>query len=112
MFEGAFTPTVSAPQALIGGDRYPAPPRPAMNLASVDLNLLVALEALLEHRNVTHAAQHVGQSQPAMSRALARLRGMFNDDLLVRTSTGLAPTPRGERLAVRCRRCWGRFATS
>ncbi|WP_304608568.1 LysR family transcriptional regulator [Inquilinus sp. Marseille-Q2685] len=102
MLEYAFTPTApasQAQQAAVGGDRQSALQRPAMNLASVDLNLLVALEALLQFRNVTHAAQHVGQSQPAMSRALARLRGMFNDDLLVRTSTGLAPTPRGERLA-------------
>ena len=72
----------------------------AINLASVDLNLLVALAALLEHRSVTRAAYDVGLSQPAMSRALAKLRGMFNDDLLVRTSAGLVPTPRGERLAA------------
>ncbi|WP_221938870.1 LysR family transcriptional regulator [Mycobacterium sp. KBS0706] len=71
------------------------------NLASVDLNLLVALEALLEQRNVTHAGQRVGLSQPAMSRALARLRGMFNDDLLVRTSAGPTLTARGEQLRAR-----------
>lgn len=86
--------------ALIVGDRQAASQWKVPNLASVDLNLLVLLEALLEFRNVTYAAQHVGQSQPAMSRALSRLRGMFNDDLLVRTSTGLVPTPRGERLAA------------
>ncbi|WP_183920015.1 LysR substrate-binding domain-containing protein [Rhizobium lentis] len=72
-----------------------------INLASIDLNLLVALEALLEYRNVTHAGQHIGRSQPAMSRALGRLRGLFNDDLLVRSSTGLIPTPQGEHLAQR-----------
>ena len=66
-----------------------------INLASIDLNLLVALHALLEHRNVTHAAGTVGLSQPAMSRALARLRGMFDDDLLVRTSAGYVRTVRG-----------------
>lgn len=69
------------------------------NLASVDLNLLVELEALLQYRNITHAAQHVGRSQPAMSRALSRLRDMFNDDLLVRGSSGLVPTPQAEHLA-------------
>ncbi|CDI12000.1 LysR family transcriptional regulator [Agrobacterium pusense] len=69
------------------------------SLASIDLNLLVELEALLQYRNITHAAQHVGRSQPAMSRALSRLRGMFNDDLLVRGSRGLVPTPQAERLA-------------
>lgn len=75
------------------------PPRPiGTNLAGVDLNLLVSLEALLEHRNVTHAANKVGLSQPAMSRSLSRLRGMFNDDLLVRTSAGYVRTVRGEQL--------------
>ena len=79
----------------------PATPSPRMgdiNLSSVDLNLLVALEALLEHCNVTHAANTVGLSQPAMSRALSRLRGMFNDGLLVRTSAGFVRTIRGEQL--------------
>jgi DNA-binding transcriptional LysR family regulator len=89
--------------------QYPAMPRPVahatarsaaeINLAAFDLNLLVALDALLECRNVTHAGQRVGLSQPAMSRCLARLRGMLDDDLLVRSSTGLVPTPRAERLA-------------
>lgn len=74
---------------------------PLPNLASIDLNLLVALEALLQHRNVTHAANTVGLSQPAMSRALSRLRGTFNDELLVRTSTGYVRTIRGEMLHER-----------
>lgn len=65
----------------------------------MDLNLLVALDALMEHRNVTRAAQHIGQSQPKMSRALSKLRAAFNDDPLVRSSTGLVPSPRGERFA-------------
>ncbi|RMI17394.1 LysR family transcriptional regulator [Pseudoroseomonas wenyumeiae] len=73
--------------------------RAEINLAAFDLNLLVALDALLECRNVTHAGHRVGLSQPAMSRSLARLRGMLGDDLLVRSSTGLVPTPRAERLA-------------
>jgi DNA-binding transcriptional LysR family regulator len=55
-----------------------------MNLASVDLNLLVACEALLAERNVTRAGQRVGLGQPAMSAALARLRVIFRDELLVR----------------------------
>jgi DNA-binding transcriptional LysR family regulator len=69
-----------------------------VNLAGVDLNLLVALDALLEHLNVTHAANMVGLSQPAMSRALARLRGMFEDELLVRTAGGYVRTVRGEHI--------------
>ncbi|MGA9846117.1 MAG: LysR family transcriptional regulator, partial [Roseiarcus sp.] len=54
-----------------------------VNLAGLDLNLLPALEALLRRRNVTHAAADVGLSQPAMSRALARLREAFGDPLLI-----------------------------
>ncbi|WP_213774785.1 LysR family transcriptional regulator [Bradyrhizobium sp. dw_78] len=70
-----------------------------MSLRSVDLNLLVALEALLSERHVTKASERVGLSQPAMSNALSRLRGMFGDELLVRTSTGMKPTPRAMELA-------------
>ena len=64
-----------------------------VNLAGLDLNLLPALEALLRRRNVTHAAADVGLSQPAMSRALARLRETFGDPLLLRAGGGFAPTP-------------------
>jgi DNA-binding transcriptional LysR family regulator len=55
-----------------------------VNLASLDLNLVVALRALLEERNVTNAGRRIGLSQPAMSAALARLRHHFDDDLLSR----------------------------
>ncbi len=55
-----------------------------MNLAAVDLNLLVAFEALLAERNVTRAGQRIGLGQPAMSAALGRLRHIFDDELLVR----------------------------
>ncbi|WP_216870453.1 LysR family transcriptional regulator [Modestobacter excelsi] len=64
-----------------------------MNLAGADLNLLVALRALLQERNVTRAAQVVGLSQPAMSNALGRLRRQFGDELLVREGRGLTLTP-------------------
>ena len=64
-----------------------------MNLQSMDLNLLVAFEALMEERNVTRAARRVGLSQPAMSNALTRLRRTFDDPLLVRTPSGMTPTP-------------------
>src|SRR6185295_16535070 len=69
-----------------------------MNLRSVDLNLLVALDALLTEQHVTRAADRVGLSQPAMSNALGRLRGVFGDELLVRTATGMQPTPRALEL--------------
>ncbi|WP_207478247.1 LysR family transcriptional regulator [Arenibaculum pallidiluteum] len=71
-----------------------------VNLAGIDLNLLVALEALLAERNVTYAANRIGLSQPAMSRALGRLRGLFNDELLVRSSSGFVLTARAEQLAA------------
>jgi DNA-binding transcriptional LysR family regulator len=63
-----------------------------MNLESFDLNLLLAFESLMIERNVTRAARRVGLSQPAMSNALARLRRVFDDPLLVRTSEGMSPT--------------------
>jgi len=59
-----------------------------MHLRNIDLNLLVVLQALLEHRHVTQAADVLNMSQPAVSRALARLRDTFNDPLLVRTAKG------------------------
>jgi len=74
-----------------------------MRLRSVDLNLLVALDALLEERHVSRAALRVGLSQPAMSNALARLRATFGDALLVRTPRGMEPTARGLELADQVR---------
>ncbi len=55
-----------------------------MNLAEIDLNLLLALDALLAERNLTRAGRRLGLSQPSMSRALEQLRRIFDDDLLVR----------------------------
>ena len=69
-----------------------------MNLQSIDLNLLVAFEALMDERNVTRAARRVGLSQPAMSNALTRLRRTFGDPLLVRTPSGMSPTPAAQSL--------------
>lgn len=63
-----------------------------------DWNLLKCLEALLAERNVTRAARRVGLSQPAMSRALGRLRTVFGDELFVRAGKGMEPTPRAEKL--------------
>ncbi|MPY91341.1 MAG: LysR family transcriptional regulator [Luteitalea sp.] len=67
-------------------------------LRQADLNLLVVFTALAEERSVSRAASRLFLSQPALSRALQRLRDMFHDDLLIRTPTGYEPTPRGERL--------------
>lgn len=72
-----------------------------VNLRSVDLNLLVALESLLAERHVTRAAVRAAMSQPAMSRALERLRHTFGDPLLVRAGRAMTLTPRAKELADR-----------
>jgi DNA-binding transcriptional LysR family regulator len=71
-----------------------------MNLGAFDLNLLVVFDAVMQERSVTRAGQRIGLSQPAMSHALARLRHMLKDELFVRTTEGMAPTPRAEALAI------------
>ena len=68
------------------------------HLQRVDLNLLVALAVLLEERHVSRAADRIGLSQPATSRALQRLRDTLGDELLVRTRDGYQLTPRAERV--------------
>ena len=68
------------------------------HLEGTDLNLLPPLAALLEERHVTRAAERSGLSQPAMSRALARLRQLLDDQLLVRDGSGYVLTPRAERI--------------
>lgn len=70
-----------------------------MNLRNIDLNLLVIFDALMQERHVTRAGRAVGLSQPAMSSALSRLRQLFQDELLVRTPSGMEPTPRALALA-------------
>ena len=69
-----------------------------MNINRIDLNLLVYLDALLRERNVTQAAHNLNLSQPAMSNGLRRLRELFDDPLLVRTSDGMTPTERALEL--------------
>ena len=66
-----------------------------MHLNKFDLNLLIALDALLQEKNVTRAAERVFVSQPAMSAALLKLRDYFRDPLLVRAGRDLCLTPRG-----------------
>ncbi|HAT4984542.1 TPA: LysR family transcriptional regulator [Serratia marcescens] len=69
-----------------------------MNLANVDLNLLVVFEALYHTRNVTAAGRRLNRAQPSVSNALARLRTLLNDPLFVRSGGGMAPTPRAHQL--------------
>jgi DNA-binding transcriptional LysR family regulator len=69
-------------------------------LSGLNLNVLVALDALLTERNVTRAAKRIGITQPAMSQALARLRELFDDPLLVRKGRGMVLTPRAEAMLL------------
>jgi DNA-binding transcriptional LysR family regulator len=71
-----------------------------MDLYGIDLNLLVAFDALMAERSVTRAGTRIGRTQPAMSAALARLRALLGDELFVRSPTGLQPTPRALDLAA------------
>jgi DNA-binding transcriptional LysR family regulator len=70
------------------------------DLGRLDLNLLVALEALLEEGNVSRAAQRVFVTQSAMSKTLGRLRDLFDDPLFIRRGATMVPTPRAEQLAM------------
>ncbi|CAH2405040.1 HTH lysR-type domain-containing protein [Mesorhizobium ventifaucium] len=69
-----------------------------VDLRRIDLNLLVALEALLDEKNVTRAASRLGMSQPAASRALGRLRALFSDALLVDGPGGYILSARAEEV--------------
>jgi DNA-binding transcriptional LysR family regulator len=71
----------------------------APKLSAIDLNLLVAFEALYRERSVTKAGRHLGLSQPATSAALAKLRALLGDPLFVKTPRGLEPTERCDALA-------------
>jgi DNA-binding transcriptional LysR family regulator len=75
-----------------------------MNLAALDLNLLVALDALLREANVSRAAMRIGLSQPAASHALQRLREVLGDPLLVRVGARMELTLRAQACAGRWRR--------
>jgi DNA-binding transcriptional LysR family regulator len=70
----------------------------SMNLNSLDLNLLVALDALLREASVSRAAMRIGLSQPAASHALQRLRDLIGDPLLVRSGARMELTPRAQAL--------------
>ena len=70
------------------------------DVRSLDLNLLKALDALLDERSVTRAAKRLSLTQPAMSGMLNRLRDCFNDPLFTRTQRGIVPTLRALELAT------------
>lgn len=70
----------------------------ALNLRTVDLNLLTVFEAVFSEGNLGRAAQRLAMTQPAVSNALARLRAMTRDPLFVKANRGVAPTPFARRL--------------
>lgn len=78
-----------------------------MRFNGLDLNLLLALQVLLEERNVTRAARRLNISQPAMSAALARLRDYFQDDILIAQGRQMLPTAQALALAEPVRRMLG-----
>ena len=82
--------------------RMPVPDE--VDLAGINLNLLVALDALLQESHVTRAAARVGLTQSAMSHALAQLRELLGDALLIRGRGGMVLTPRAEQLTAPLRR--------
>ena len=83
-----------------------------VHLQRLDLNLLVALDALIAERNVTRAAERLGLSQPAVSHALARLRKALGDPLLVRAPRGMELTPRAQAIAAPLARALGDIAAA
>jgi DNA-binding transcriptional LysR family regulator len=83
-----------------------------MNLSSVNLNHLVAFDALLSERSVTRAAKRLGVTQSAMSNALRQLRLMFDDPLFMRRSVGVEPTPRALAIADPVRRGLAAFGAA
>ncbi len=70
-----------------------------MDLDTLDLNLLRVFHHLMLRRSVSAAAESLGMSQPAVSGALKRLRGLLDDELFLRTGRGMQPTPLSEQLA-------------
>ena len=63
-------------------------------LSRIDLNLLVSLQVLMQEKNVTRAAERMFVTQPAMSKTLNRLRALLDDEVFIRSSHGLTPTPK------------------
>ena len=82
------------------------------NIATMNLNLLLVLDALLAERHVSRAGKRLGLSQPAVSNALAQLRQRLGDPLLVRTAAGMIPTARAQALIGPLRAALGTLETA
>ena len=79
----------------------------AINLRTIDLNLLVIFEALYATGNTSRAAERLGMSQPAVSSALGRLRDLIGDQLFVRTPRGVKPTSKAREMIQPVREALG-----
>ena len=71
-----------------------------MKISTFDLNLFVVLNAIYSEGSLTKAAEVVGITQPAVSNALSRLREKFDDDLFIRTGSGMTPTQKTENIIL------------
>jgi len=78
-----------------------------LNLRAVDLNLLPVFEAAYEERSLSRAASKLAMTQPAVSHAVNRLRGLFKDELFIRQSRGVLPTPVADMVYARIRGALG-----
>lgn len=103
--ESIFSGNIIDAHFCIQGIRY-------VNISKVDLNLLVYLDVLLREGSVTKAANQLSITQPAMSNGLKRLRDLFKDPLLVRTSDGMTPTKRAIELQPIIRDVLGKLESS
>lgn len=83
-----------------------------MNLAGIDLNLMLVFDAVMAERHVTKAGTKIGLSQPAVSNALNRLRYHLKDELFIRGPEGMRPTPRAEELAAPIRTALSELETA
>ncbi len=77
-----------------------------VNLRGVDLNLLPVFEAVYEQGSLSRAAERLAMTQPAVSHAMTRLRGTFKDELFIRRSRGVMPTPVAELMTRSCGARW------
>ena len=82
-----------------------------MKISSFDLNLFVILNAIYTEGSLTKAAEVVGITQPAVSNALSRLRERFDDDLFIRTGSGMVPTQKNREYYKRYSKCFISNAT-
>lgn len=78
-----------------------------VNLSTLDLNLLLVLDAVLSEQSVARAAKRLHVTPPAVSNALARLRGALGDPIVTRSGRGIVPTPRAQRLGAAIHRALG-----